>query len=167
MKEGSYMRRSLTAAVLVVVLAASTAYGQGPNLVGGMEARKIVLDEDNREIAVSADQVFPLDTIEYTLTYHNAGNASAAGINLIGPIPQGTIYLEETATEIENVHPLFSIDGGRTFQEAPVIYTVVNDEGEKEVREATPDMITHVQWSMDESLEVGHEVIVSYRVQVK
>ena len=161
------MRRSLTAAILVIVLAASAAYGQGPNLVGGMEARKIVLDEDNREIAVSADQVFPLDTIEYTLTYRNAGNASAAGINLIGPIPQGTIYLEETATAIENIHPIFSIDGGKSFQEAPVTYTVVNEEGEEEVREATPDMITHVQWQMDEGLDVGREVIVSYRVQVK
>ena len=161
------MRRSLTAAILVVVLAASAAYAEGPNLVGGMEARKIVLDGDNHEIAVSADQVFPLDTIEYTLTYRNAGSASAAGINLIGPIPQGTIYLEETATAIENAHPIFSIDGGKSYHEAPVTYTVVNEEGEEEVREATPDMVTHVQWKMDERLEVGHEVIVSYRVQVK
>ena len=161
------MRRSLTAAILVVVLAASAAYAEGPNLVGGMEARKIVLDEGNREIAVSADQVFPLDTIEYTLTYRNAGSASAAGINLIGPIPQGTIYLEETATEIEKARPTFSIDGGKSFQAAPVTYTVVNDEGVEEVKEATPDMITHVMWTMNESLEIGHEVVVSYRVQVK
>jgi uncharacterized repeat protein (TIGR01451 family) len=161
------MRRSLTAAILVIVLAASAAYGQGPNLVGGMEARKIVLDEDNREIAVPADQVFPLDTIEYTLTYRNAGSSSAAGINLIGPIPQGTMYLEKTATEIENIHPLFSIDGGKSFQEAPVTYTVVNDEGLEEMREATPDMITHVRWTMDGGLDVGQEVVVSYRVQVK
>ena len=161
------MRRSLTAAILVLVLAASAAHGQGPNLIGDMEARKIVLDEDNREIAVSADQVFPLDTIEYTLTYRNAGNASAAGINLIGPVPEGTVYLKRTATEIENVHPMFSIDGGRNFQEAPVTYVVVNDEGEEEEREATPEMITHVQWKMDDGLEVGHEVVVSYRVQVK
>jgi uncharacterized repeat protein (TIGR01451 family) len=161
------MRRSLTAAILVLVLTASAAYGQGPKLTGDMEARKIVLDENNREIAVSADQVFPLDTIEYTLTYRNTGNASAAGINLVGPIPEGTAYLDRTATEIENIHPLFSIDDGKSFQKAPVTYVVVNDEGEEEVREATPDMITHVQWRMNGGLDVGHEVVVSYRVQVK
>jgi len=161
------MRRSLTAAIFVLVLAASAAHGQDPNLIGDMEARKIVLDGNNREIAVSADQVFPLDTIEYTLAYRNAGNATAAGINLIGPIPEGTAYLDRTATEIESIHPLFSIDGGKNFQEVPVTYVVVNDEGEEEVREATPDMITHVRWKMDEGLEVGHEVVVSYRVQVK
>jgi len=161
------MRRSLTAAIIVLALTASAAYGQGPKLTGDMEARKIVLDENNREIAVPADQVFPLDTIEYTMTYRNTGNASAEGINLVGPIPDGTAYLDRTATEIENVRPLFSIDGGKSFHEAPVTYVVVNDEGVEEIREATPDMITHVQWRMDKGLEVGHELVVSYRVQVR
>ena len=161
------MRRGLKAAILVLVLTASAAHGQGPKLIGDMEARKIILDGNNREIAVPADQVFPLDTIEYTLIYHNTGNETAAGINLIGPIPEGTAYLDRTATEIENIHPLFSIDGGKNFQETPVTYVVVNDEGEEEVREATPDMITHVQWKMEEGLEVGYEVVVSYRVQVR
>jgi len=161
------MRRSLTAAIIVLVLTASAAYGQGPKLTGDMEARKIVLDENNREIAVPADQVFPLDTIEYTMTYRNTGNASAEGINLVGPIPDGTAYLDRTATEIENVRPLFSIDGGKSFHEAPVTYVVVNDEGVEEIREATPDMITHVQWRMDKGLEVGHELVVSYRVKVR
>ncbi len=161
------MRRSLTAAIIVLALTASAAYGQGPKLTGDMEARKIVLDETNREIAVPADQVFPLDTIEYTMTYRNTGNASAEGINLVGLIPDGTAYLDRTATEIENVRPLFSIDGGKSFHEAPVTYVVVNDEGVEEIREATPDMITHVQWRMDKGLEVGHELVVSYRVQVR
>jgi uncharacterized repeat protein (TIGR01451 family) len=163
------MRRSLTAAVLVLVLAisASGARGQGPELIGDMEAHKIVVDENNREIAVPADQVYPLDMIEYTLKYRNSGTASASGINLVGPIPAGTVYLDLTATDTEQKHPLFSIDGGRTFQKAPVTYVVVNDEGEEETREATPDMITHIQWRVDEGLGVGQELVVSYRVQVK
>jgi uncharacterized repeat protein (TIGR01451 family) len=163
------MRRSLTAAVLFLVLAISVsgAHGQAPDLIGDMEARKIVVDENNREIAVSADQVYPLDMIEYTLKYRNTGTASASGINLIGPIPAGTVYLDLTATDIEGKHPLFSIDGGRTYQETPVTYVVVNENGEEEIREATPDMITHVQWMVNGGLDVGHELVVSYRVQVK
>jgi uncharacterized repeat protein (TIGR01451 family) len=163
------MRRSLTAAVLVLVLSisVSSAAGQGPKLTGDMEARKIVTDENNREIAVSADHVYPLDTIEYTLTYRNTGLASASGINLVGPIPAGTVYLDLTATNIEGIHPRFSIDGGKTYQEAPVTYVAVNDAGEEEIREATPDMITNIQWMMAERLDAGHEVVVSYRVQVK
>ena len=163
------MKRSLMAAVLVLVLTlcASAAHGQGPELSGEMKAHKIVMSEDNREIAVPADQVFPLDMVEYTLRYRNTGSASATGINLTGPIPEGTVYLDKTATGIDGAEPLFSIDGGKTYQEAPVTYTVINDEGVEETREATPDMITHVQWRMDRELEVGKDVVVSYRVQVK
>jgi uncharacterized repeat protein (TIGR01451 family) len=163
------MRRSLTTAVIVLVLVASvsSAHGQGPELVGDMQARKIVVDEDNREIAVPADKVYPLDMIEYTLKYRNTGTASASGINLIGPIPNGTVYLDLTATDFDGKRPLFSIDGGKTYREAPVTYVVVNDEGEEEIREATPDMITHIQWMVDGGLDVGHELVVSYRVQVK
>jgi uncharacterized repeat protein (TIGR01451 family) len=163
------MKRSLMAAVLVLVLAvcASAAYGQGPELSGEMKARKIVMSEDNREIAVSADQVFPLDCVEYTLRYRNTGSASATGVNLIGPIPEGTVYLDKTATGIDGVDPRFSIDGGKIYQEEPVTYTVVNENGEEETREATPDMITHVQWRMESDLDAGQYVVVSYRVQVK
>ena len=163
------MKRSLLAAVLVLALTvcSSAAYGQGPELSGEMKARKIVMSEDNRDIAVPADQVFPLDMVEYTLRYRNTGNASATGINLTGPIPEGTVYLDRTATGIEGARPRFSIDGGKTYQESPVTYTFLNKKGEEETREATPDMITHVQWHMEGDLEAGQDVVVSYRVQVK
>ncbi len=162
------MRRSLTAAILFLVLAAtaSSALGQAPSLSGVMEANKIVLDEKNREIAVPAEKVYPLDTIEYTLRYRNIGSAPATGVTLIGPVPAGTVYLDRTATDAKGLHPIFSIDGGKTYHEAPVYYVVINENGEEERKKATPDMITHVQWIMGESLDVGHEVTVSYRVQV-
>ena len=94
------MRTSLTAAVLLVILVvvSASAFG-GPNLAGTMEARKIVMGKENREIAVSAEKVYPQDKIEYTLRYRNVGDASASGVSLVGPIPAGTVYLEKTATE--------------------------------------------------------------------
>jgi uncharacterized repeat protein (TIGR01451 family) len=168
------MRTRLTAAVLLVLLfvAASFSSGRaadahGPNLAGVMEAHKIIVNAENREIAVSADKVFPQDRIEYTLRYTNVGTASASGVSLIGPIPPGTAYLEKTASSGDAMHPRFSIDGGKTYQEAPVVYVVVNARGEKERRIATPDMYTHIMWAIDGALDVGKEVLVSYRVQVK
>jgi uncharacterized repeat protein (TIGR01451 family) len=168
------MRRGLSATVLLLVLTlvSVSASGQGlsangPSLTGEMEAYKIILDKENREIAVPAEQVFPRDTIEYTLRYWNAGTASASGVNLTGPIPAGTVYLDETATAIEGIHPLFSIDDGKSYQEAPVTYVVLNKQGKEERRIATPDMITHIKWEMDGILDIGQEVTVSYRVQVR
>ncbi len=162
------MRTSLTMAVLFVILvaASASAFG-GPNLAGTMEARKIVMGKENEEIAVSAEQVMPQDKIEYTLRYRNVGDAAASGVSLVGPIPAGTVYLGETATEKGAMRPLFSIDGGASFHKAPVMYVVKNEKGEDERKVATPDMYTHVMWNVASALEVGTEVAVSYRVQVK
>lgn len=168
------MRRGLFTAVLLLILAVPfvSASGQGPGtggptLEGEMEAHKIILDKENREIAVPADKVYPRDTIEYTLRYHNSGSATASGVNLMGPIPAGTAYLDETATDIEGIYPVFSIDDGKSFQKAPVTYVVLNKQGKQESRVATPDMITNIKWILDTSLGVDQEVSVSYRVQVR
>jgi uncharacterized repeat protein (TIGR01451 family) len=163
------MKRSLPAVVVVLVLACtvSSAQAQAPDLTGAMAAHKIVRTEDNREIAVPAEKVYPNDTVEYTLRYENTGSASAAGVNLVGPIPVGTVYLDKTATDIEGVGPLFSIDGGETYHSAPVTYIGIDEEGKEVRKTASPDMYTHIRWEMNGTLDVGQEVSVSYRVQVK
>jgi len=162
------MRTSLVAVFLIVcAVVPASAYGKGPTLAGTMEARKIVVDGENREIAVSADKVYPSDRLEYTLRYTNVGDAPAAGVSLVGPIPAGTEYLEKTATENRAAKARYSIDGGTSFHEAPVHYTVVNEQGVEERRVATPDMYTHIMWDIAHVLEVGKEVSVSYRVRVK
>lgn len=161
--------RSLTGAVLLLVVfaAASPAFGQGPNLTGEMEAHKIVHDENDREIAVPAESVYPHDMVEYTLKYRNSGNAAASGVNLVGPVPAGTVYLDQTATDIDGLHPLFSIDGGTTYHEYPVTYVYMDENGQEVERTATPDMISHVKWVMSGALDIDQAVSVSYRVQVQ
>ncbi len=64
------------------------------------------------------------------------------------------------------LHPLFSIDQGKTYHEAPVTYIEIDENGQEVTRKATPDMITHIKWMMGDVMEVGQEVSVSYRVQV-
>jgi uncharacterized repeat protein (TIGR01451 family) len=162
------MRRSLFGAILLlVVVVGSAAAAQGPALTGEMVASKIVVDKEKGEIAMPADKVYPNDTVEYTLRYSNTGTAQAAGVNLLGPIPDGTVYIEETATELNGAHPLFSIDGGKTWQEAPVMVEVVRQDGTVEKKKADPSLITHIKWSLDGSLGVGEVITTSYRVQVK
>lgn len=163
------MRASLAAVQVLFVLAfvSSAAFGSGPDLAGTMEARKILIDKENHETAVPAEKVYPNDRIEYTLRYRNVGDAVAAGVNLVGPIPAGTIYIDKTASENEVAHPRYSIDGGKSFSTPPIYYTIVNEKGEKEQRVAGPEMYTHIMWDITRALEPGKEVSVSYRVQVK
>jgi len=168
-REDSLMRRSLITAALLVpaVFAASSAMAQAPALSGEMTAMRIVHDEEKGEVAVPAEKVYPNDTVEYTLRYMNSGTATAAGIDLVGPVPAGTVYIDETATDTAGIHPVYSIDEGKTWHEAPVWYEAVDEEGNVVRKKATPDMITHVKWSMAGQLQVGEEVNVSYRVHVR
>jgi uncharacterized repeat protein (TIGR01451 family) len=163
------MRRSLSAAILLLFAAVSagTAFAQGPELKGEMLAAKIVVDKEKGEIALPAEKVYPNDTVEYTLRYTNAGTATAAGVDLIGPVPAGTVYIEKTATDSPGLRPTYSIDQGKTWHEAPVIIEVARKDGTVEKKKADPDMITHVKWSLAGDLEAGDEVMVSYRVHVK
>ncbi|MBN1884304.1 MAG: DUF11 domain-containing protein [Candidatus Krumholzibacteriota bacterium] len=163
------MRRSLSIVVLLLVVTAgaSSAFAGGPALVGDMAAHKIVLNDEKGEVAVPAEQVYPEDVVEYTLRYRNSGDAPAAGVALVGPVPQGTDYLDRTATDVDGLRPIFSIDDGKTYSEAPVTYVVLTKDGGEERREATPDMYTHVKWVMGNALDVGGEVTVTYRVRVK
>ena len=153
--------------LLVVTACASSAFAGGPALVGDMAARKIVHDDEKGEVRVPAEQVYPEDVVEYTLRYSNSGDAPARGVALVGPVPQGTIYLDRTATDVDGLRPLFSIDDGKTYSEAPVTYVVLTKDGREERREASPDMYTHVKWVMGDALGAGGEVTVSYRVQVQ
>jgi len=165
------MRRFLLAMLLVagvsLVLGSSALASSAPKLKGEMVAHKIIVNEKNEEVAVSADKVYPNDTIEYALSYRNVGDMPAGGVSLIGVIPEGTVYIANSATGTGAFDVLYSIDGGKSYHRAPVEYTVVNERGEKEKRTATPDMYTNIKWLMTGELGVDEEVGVHYRVRVK
>lgn len=162
------MLKSLIAVIVLLAAAgAMNAAAQGPVLTGEIEAARIVADAEKGEIALPAETVYPDDRVEYTLRYVNTGSMQASGVDLVGPVPAGTIYLEETATDTPLLRPVFSIDDGRTWQAAPVMVEVACSDGTIEMRPADPAIITHVRWSMAGVLDVGEEVAVSYRVRVK
>ncbi len=157
-----------TAVVFAVIICASgAALAQQPSLEGTMEARKIIVNKEKNEIAVPAEKVVPRDIVEYTLRYRNTGKASARGVELVGPVPSGTAYIDDSASQGFGVSPLFSIDGGKNYQEAPVTYLAKKDDGTEEQRKATPEMITHIKWRMNEALQASEIVNTSYRVRVK
>lgn len=154
--------------VFSLFLSVSTCvFAQAPTLEGNMEARKIVTDEKNNEVAVPADKVVPDDVVEYRLRYRNTGKVSASGVELIGPVPEGTVYIDKSVSGSKGVTALFSIDGGKEYHLPPVTYVFLNEDGKEEKREATSDMITHIKWRMSEELEAASIVTTSYRVRVE
>ncbi|MDZ7860538.1 MAG: hypothetical protein U5O15_07715 [Candidatus Krumholzibacteriota bacterium] len=144
-----------------------SAFAQEPLLRGSMEAHKIVADKRKDETAVPADKVVPDDVVEYTLRYRNEGKNSASGVELIGPVPPGTAYIDDSISSSRVFTALLSIDGGKSYHQPPVTFTVVNEDGKEEKREATPEMVTHLKWKMNEDLEASGIVTASYRVLVE
>jgi len=154
--------------IFIAALAVTAAVSaQTPTLEGSMAAQKIVKDRDDREVAVPADKVEPRDIVEYTIEYRNTGSMPASGVNFVGPVPSGTTYIEDSAYQSEEIIPYFSIDGGETYQEAPVTYVVNEGTENEQVKKADPGMITHIRWEMKNSLKASGSVKTAYRVRIK
>ena len=153
----------LALALLVPLGSAASDAG----LTGNLEAFRVVISEDGKENFLPADRARPKDIIEYRLTYRNNSSDAVRNIFITDPIPSGAEYIEESATRPDRGRVEFSIDGGRTFRDWPVVITRQNPDGTKTQIEATPDMVTHIRWVLADTFAPTGEITVSYRTFVK
>lgn len=176
MKKSLFLIGLILTFVFVNTLLAQT--GSQPNVKMQMDAKKLIVVEkivDGKKVKSEsfepAKEVFPGDIVQYDLTYWNEGTDSARDLKILGPIPQNTFYLADTATPLPNAEIKYSINGGKTFALPPIKYKVKekDEKGiEKEVeRIATPDMYTHIQWNLKKPFAPKEKLTVSYRVKVK
>ena len=107
------------------------------------------------------------DVLVYTITYRNRGDEAATKAALVGPVPEGTIYVLDSAETEEEAAILFSIDGGTTYAEPPITYEVRKPDGTAERKPAPADMYTHVRWVLREPVPPGQSGHVTYKVRVK
>jgi len=152
----------LVASLFVTIAIAS----DGP-LSGSLEARKVVQQSSGREVLVPANEVNPEDVIEYRLTYANNGDTSLRNVSVVDPVPHGTEYISLSATRPEVGAVEFSIDGGKVYQVWPVVYTKTLEDGSEEQVEATPDMVSHIRWTISGDMQPESEITFSYRATVK
>lgn len=161
------VRRVTFATVLVVALFTSlAAIADGP-LTGSMQARKVVLSDTGQEAFVVAEEVNPSDVIEYRLTYANNGEEAIRNVTITDPIPAGTKYLEKTATRPPAGAVEFSVDNGSSYHAWPIMVKKTAEDGTEIEVEATPDMVTHIRWTIAGEFEPDTEFTFSYRTMVK
>lgn len=158
----------LWALLLFVVLGAfaNQAVAAETPLQGTMKSFLVEENEDGKEVLTETEQVKPGQVIEYALVYGNVTDGNLTDVNIVGPIPEGTVYMAGTAAIRDKMTPRFSIDGGVIFKPEPVLYTVKQDDGIELERVATPDMYTHVRWTV-ENLLAQQKLTLKYRVKVK
>jgi len=160
------MRRFSTAAVLVASLVVALAHA-ALAIDSRVESRKVVTQPNGREVFVPAAEVNPSDVIEYRLTCANDGKKPVRNVAVVDPVPSGTRYVELSATRPQRGEVQFSIDGGRTYHEWPVRYSKKARNGATRWYTATPDMVTHIQWTLDGDFDPDTAITFRYRAIVK
>ncbi len=140
------------------------------------EARLVLKTEVDKEIRVKEGNARvtkyepvtvtkPGDVLRYTVTYTNEGNAPAVGARIVDPIPQGTVYVMKSASG-DGTFIQYSIDGGATWQNPPVMHLVRKPDGSEKKEPAPPEFFTHIRWSLVDPVPAGGFGRVYFKVTV-
>ena len=111
---------------------------------------------------IPAGKVIPGEEVIYTVHYENAGAEPAADVIITNPIPKH-MHLLRTDGLQPNVHLVFSVDGGRSF-DALARLEITGNDGRP--RPATAADCTHLRWVFERQLEPGEAGAVSYVAQL-
>lgn len=150
----------------------SVALAQGQPLEVTLDGYlvQLVTQDDGTQVEefTQATQARPGQVVEYRVTVTNISNETLPASNafVTGPVPDTTTYLADSATlSNSEVELEFSADGGQTFAEKPVLEKT-NEQGEKEMVEASPEEYTAARWAILMPIEPHHTLTLKYRVTV-
>ena len=111
---------------------------------------------------IPAGKVIPGEEVIYTVHYENAGAEPADDVIITNPIPTH-MHLLRTDGLQPDVHLVFSVDGGRSF-DALARLEITGNDGRP--RPATAADCTHLRWVFERQLEPGEAGAVSYVAQL-
>lgn len=98
-------------------------------------------------ILVDKGSTQPGDTLTYQIVYLNTGDDRAESVIILESIPEYTQFLPGTVSG-ENISPLYSLDGGTTYQSTADTTT------------------TDIQFRLNTVLEPGESGLLTYKVRV-
>ena len=162
--------KTLTQIILVIsILALAVPALAKPILNINLKAEKEVIEEvDGKEVRkiVQADEIFPGETIIYTLDVINSGDQPASNVKVTDPIPEGTVLIPGSAFG-DDAKVSYSIDGGETYNHPSLLaYKVTRNDGTVENRVASYEQYTNIQWVL-KIVPAGGSRSVGFRTLVK
>lgn len=118
-----------------------------------------------------AEEAEPGNIIEYRLTGRNISDVNLKDVILNGVIPEGTFYIDNSASDddiamLEFTAPGYTAPSGGKFGPAPLTVTIVINGEEKEVV-IPSESYTALRWQLREPIAAESEVTFIYRVEVK
>ena len=110
------------------------------------------------------DRVELGDVVEYRLVFTNITGRPVDNIQFTDPLPEGMHYLQGTAgADREDVDVEFSLDGGTSYSEQPMVEVVV--EGRTELRPASPEVYTNIRWTVHGEVQPDASVTADFQVR--
>jgi uncharacterized repeat protein (TIGR01451 family) len=153
-------RIHLTLLLWLAQLMAVPAFAANDEVAITMRAFKVVPTAKGTEL-VPTESAQPGDTIEYQVTYRNAGDKPARDVTATLPVPAGGMaYVQHSAAPAT---ALASLDG-KQFAAVPLQRTVVRDG--RRVTEAVPAAeYRFLRWTLGE-LRSGESTTVKSRMRL-
>lgn len=108
------------------------------------------------------DKLLPGEFVGYQIEVNNQGTEDAAAIIIENPIPEHTVYVQDSAKGINTLIE-FSVDNGKTFALPSQLF--VEKNGKRVQAESTD--YTQVRWKLNQPLSAGSSSTVQYIVKIK
>ena len=162
-------------ALCLLVLGGAAALAQrqfhGAAVAGARPEVKVTLsgaiERDQKRLPVEkAENVNPGETLDWTITSENDGNAAAHDYKAVGQIPRGTVLIAGSTTADGSASVVYSIDNGKSFSSQPMIEEKQPDGTVKQVP-APVSMYTQLRYEWADPLASGGKLQASYKVRVK
>ncbi|MGK0249017.1 MAG: putative repeat protein (TIGR01451 family) [Oleispira sp.] len=108
------------------------------------------------------DKLLPGERVGYQIEVNNKGTESAADIVIENPIPENTVYVQDSAKGL-NARIEFSVNNGETFALPAELFIEKNS---KRVQAQAEDY-SQVRWTLNKPLAAGASSSVQYIVKIK
>lgn len=124
------------------------------------------VDRDDTKVPVEqAGLVKSGETLNWTISSVNEGNAPANDYNAVGKIPAGMQFIAGSANAEGSAAITYSIDNGKSFSSLPTVEQKQEDGSVKKVP-APVSMYSHVRYAWSAPLNQGEKLNASYKVRL-
>jgi uncharacterized repeat protein (TIGR01451 family) len=152
----------LVAAVLLMT--GSSVQAQQANSPLKVSFTNITLQHDSARAKGGSTTALPDDTLRYVLAFTNTQERALRDVVFTNPIPAGLVLVSGSVKSTASTKVEYSIDGGHGYSEQPMV--LVEENGRKIRRPATPDSYTHIRWTITGSIAPGATVTAQYDTRV-
>jgi uncharacterized repeat protein (TIGR01451 family) len=155
---------ALLFALAAVLAAALPAAGQSPSALVLTQENLTLANDSVRALSGRPDEARPDDTLRYHLQFTNTQAQEVSNVAIENPLPAGLVFVGGSVQSSAAARVEYSIDGGRTWAEQPVVQLVV--DGREVERPAAPASYTHIRWTITESVAPGARVSARFDARV-